>query len=154
MVSYWIYLPFCWDKKNLGLGHFLLLTVGQQLWWGKWMDAPFPLFLSTLLCSLEQHSLLDAHSTRMKKNCFQLGLGRNPFSHSTYIWREGTTVLPSVGSILLPTLTQGTTWSFNKFTSKSCSYFEPHITCVARTSLTFHLKLGFKMNFLAGSLKS
>lgn len=87
------------------------------------MNAP-SLLLSTLLCSLEQHSLLNAHLTRMKKKCFQLNLlsalGFNPFSHSTYLWRESIIFLPSVGSILLPVPTQGTTWrvSFNKFTNK------------------------------------
>lgn len=110
------------------------------------MDTPSPLFFSTLLCSLEQHSLLSALSRRMKKKCFQLnllsGLGFNPFSHSTYIWRGGIIILPRVAGILLPMLT----------CSEVALTCEPHIICVARTVLTYHLKLGFKMNFLACGL--
>lgn len=71
----------------------------------------FSVYSSVLLGAAQS---LKCTIDKDEKNYFQLnllsGLGFNPFSHSTYIWREGIIILPSVGCILLPMLTWGTTW--------------------------------------------
>lgn len=123
MVFYCIYFPFCWDEKFSVWDIFCYWLLDSSFEGEKeWMH--IVLFSLALLCGPWSSTVSYVHTWQGWKKCFQLnllpGLSFNPFSHSTYIRREGIIILPSVGSILLPMLTWGTTWgvSFNKFTSK------------------------------------